>query len=205
MQIHILTAFWKRPEITDLFIHGVHRLGYECTASISEESYIPICEANHIDWVMVNNRPLGNKWNQGLKKALQKDWDYLLILGSDDLISNCLIDRYMSYDGWDMIGVKDFYVYKDGVVKHFVSKRLKTIGAGRFLKRTAIKGELWDAWRDKGLDGSCSKKLKRWGLTEMAVSMGDSVVVDIKSDINMNSFDKLKGQIVDVDLNLPEL
>src|SRR5690554_1613598 len=160
--IHILTAFWKRPEITKLFIKGVKRLGYDCTAAISEESYIPICEANNINWIMAPNNPLGAKWNAGLNKALTYDWEYLLILGSDDLISNDLIDKYLSHDNWDMIGVKDLYIYKDGIVKYFVSKRVKTIGAGRLIRRSAIKGDLWEDWRNKGLDGSCTRKMKRW-------------------------------------------
>ena len=205
MKIHILTALWKRPEITDIFIQGCKRLGYPVTASISQESYIPICDANDINWIMTPNSPLGAKWNAGLREALNHEWDYLLILGSDDLISGDLIDRYLSYEGWDMIGVRDLYLYKDGKVKYFASKRLKTIGAGRLIKRSAIKGVLWEPYRDKGLDGSCSQKMKQWGMREKAIKMGDSIVVDIKSDVNMNSFDKLEGEIVNKRLNLPEL
>ena len=205
--IHILTALWKRPDITNLFIQGVKRLGFDCTASISEESYISVCDANGINWIMTPNKPLGAKWNAGLREALNHEWDYLLILGSDDLISNDLIYRYMSYEGWDMIGVRDLYLYKDGRVKYFASKRLKTIGAGRLLKRSAIEkcGMLWSDHKNKGLDGNCSKRLRMKRLKEVAINMGDSIVVDIKSDVNMNSFDKLEGEIVNKKLNLPEL
>src|SRR5690554_2747550 len=162
MKTHVLTACWKRPEITRICFEGIKRLGLQATAAISEESYIPMCEEYGINWVMVPNNPLGAKWNAGLKEALKHEWDYLLILGSDDLISNDLIDKYLSHDGWDMIGVKDFYIYKDGKVKYFNYRTNRTVGAGRMIKRTAIKGELWEPWRNKGLDGSCSRKMEKW-------------------------------------------
>ena len=207
MKIHILTALWKRPKITDVFIQGCKRLGYPVTASISETSYISICEANNINWIMTPNKPLGAKWNSGLRQSLIHEWDYLLILGSDDLISNCLINRYMTYTGWDMIGVRDMYVYKDGAIKYFRYNQERSVGAGRLIKRSAIEkcGMLWSDHKNKGLDGHCSKRLRMKRLKEIAINMGDSIVVDIKSDTNMNSFEKLEGEIVDVELKLPEL
>ena len=210
--IHILTAFWKRPEITEIFIQGCKRLGYPVTASVSEENYIPICQLHGIDYVLTANTPLGAKWNAGLKQALKSEWDYLLILGSDDLISNCLIDRYMSYDGWDMIGVKDFYMYDIDTqrVKYFEGyNKDMSIGAGRLIKRKVIKKcrDLWSYRRNKGLDGQCSKRIKIRGFRELIIPMGNSSVVDIKSKTNMNSFEKITGVEVSrcVLDNIPEL
>lgn len=210
MEIHVLTAIWKRPEITDIFFKGIKRLGLNCTAVISEDIDLP-CQT-----VFAENQPLGNKWNRGLERAMENEFDYLLILGSDDLISNCLLDKYKGYNGVDMIGVKDFYMYdiQQKRVKYFAGYNVKynrniSIGAGRLIRRDIIErlGRLWHPRQVKGLDSHCSKVLRVKGYQEIVIPMGDSVVVDIKSGMNMNGFDDITGEEVPLSVlkKIPEL
>ncbi len=197
MKIHVLSAVWKRPEITRICFEGIKHLGLNATIAISEESMIPLCDEFGFDYAMVSNNLLGRKWNYGLRKAKGHDFDYLLILGSDNLISDCLIDRYKEYD-FDMIGVKDLYIFDSGSKKTKYFKGYSeemSIGAGRLINRKVLNSvdKLWGNWLKQGLDTNCSAKLKKEGFTEKVIELNGSVVLDIKSSTNIHSFDVFDG------------
>jgi hypothetical protein len=92
-------AVWKRPEITELCFMGLKRLMGHCKGSafavISEKSMIPLCRKYNIDFCEHENQPLGMKKNFGLNELMKKDFDYLIELGSDNLILDEMIDRYI--------------------------------------------------------------------------------------------------------------
>lgn len=91
-------AAWKRPEITELCFMGLQRLMKHCGGSafaiISEKSMIPLCKKYGIDFCEHENQPLGLKKNFGLNEVMKKKFDYLIELGSDNLILNEVIDLY---------------------------------------------------------------------------------------------------------------
>jgi len=84
---------------------------FQCSAFavISEESMIPLCKKYGIDHLMHENKPVGMKKNAGVQEVLKKDFDYLIELGSDDLILNDLLDCYepAMKEGKDFIGSRD--------------------------------------------------------------------------------------------------
>ena len=210
MKIHVLSAAWKRPEITRICFEGIKRLGLNATIAISEESMIPLCDEFGFDYAMVPNNLLGRKWNYGLRKAKEHDFDYLLILGSDNLISDCLIDRYKEYD-FDMIGVKDLYIFDSGTkkTKYFQGySEEMSIGAGRLISRKVINSvdKLWGNWLKKGLDTNCSAKLRKLGFKEIVIALEDSTVLDIKSDTNIHSFSEFDAKNIPCNRlsNIPE-
>lgn len=116
MKIVFFLACWKRPEITELCFMGLQRLMkhrsdvFESSAFavISEKEMIPLCEKYGIDFIMHENNPVGMKKNAGLSVCLKKDFDYLIELGSDDLILNDLLDLYLPsmQKGIDFFGCK---------------------------------------------------------------------------------------------------
>jgi len=87
---------------------------FQCSAFavISEESMIPLCKKYGIDFLMHDNEPVGMKKNAGLQEVLKKDFDYLIELGSDDLILNGLLDCYepAMKEGLDFFGTRDLYM-----------------------------------------------------------------------------------------------
>src|SRR5258706_4726897 len=103
-------AVWKRLEVTELCFMGLKRLmeysGASAFAVISEKSMIPLCKKYGIDFFEHENRPLGLKKNAGLNELMKKEFDYLIELGSDDLILNSVIDLYkpMMKSGEDFFG-----------------------------------------------------------------------------------------------------
>lgn len=121
MKVIFFLACWKRPEITELCFMGLKRLmkhnkvKSSALAVISEEEMIPLCKKYGIDFIVYENEPVGRKKNAGLDEVLKRDFDYLIELGSDDLISDKLIDIYLPFmeRGEDFFGSRH-YLFIDG-------------------------------------------------------------------------------------------
>ena len=111
-KILILIPVWKRPDITEICFAGLSRLGLhraniDVLAVISEVEYVARCKRYNISYTFFENQPLGAKKNHGLKIALERDWDYLMELNSDDVIKNELLDIYDSMDD-DYLALRNF-------------------------------------------------------------------------------------------------
>jgi hypothetical protein len=141
----IFLAAWKRPEITEICFMGINRLRknsrlpIETLCVISEESMIGLCEKYGIRWTFYKNDPLGEKKNHGLNEAMKLEWDYLLEIGSDDLVKDELLELYEPYFGkYDLFGTKDAVIInsKDGECRRLKSDT--TYGLGRCISRKVI-------------------------------------------------------------------
>lgn len=145
MKILLFLAAWKRPEITEICFTGINRLiknsrlPIEAFVVISEDSMIGLCNKYGIRYTMYKNDPVGEKKNHGLNEAMKLEWDYLLEIGSDDLVKDELIEAYSKY-----LGPLDFFGTKDSVVINSVDGqciRLKSdtaYGLGRCIKRSVF-------------------------------------------------------------------
>jgi hypothetical protein len=215
-KIQLLTAVWKRPEITRVCFEGIKRLqqhnpdvfDVQCTVAISELEMLYLCDEYGFGHIKVNNSPLGGKWNAGLHKALQSEFDYLMFIGSDDILSCSLLDYYLPHmeAGTASFGIQDLYVYS------VVRKELKyfggyqnhdmTIGAGRMIHRSVIEqcnGRLWKYGINRGCDGSALQRIRNAGFDEVILPVSDEyMVLDIKSQIKLNRFEDFKGKPVEV-------
>jgi hypothetical protein len=143
MKILFFLAVWKRPEITEICFMGLNRLkkaglcSVEFLAVISEESMKPLCKKYGVDYVMHENLPLGKKKNFGLTEAFKKNWDYIVELGSDDIIKTEVIERYMSEQKAFMsIGNFCFINSENGDCRKIESST--TYGIGRAFSRDAL-------------------------------------------------------------------
>ena len=115
------------------------RLPIETLCVISEESMIGLCEKYGIRWTFYKNDPLGEKKNHGLNEAMKLEWDYLLEIGSDDLVKDELLELYEPYFGkYDLFGTKDAVIInsKDGECRRLKSDT--TYGLGRCISRKVI-------------------------------------------------------------------
>ncbi len=132
---------------------------FQCSAFavISEESMIPLCEKYGIDFLMFENDPVGMKKNAGLSKVTESDFDYLIELGSDDLILNDLLDSYypLMKSGEDFFGSRNLLLVDS------------TDGNSRQLD--------WDGDYPQGLGRCMSKKLLS--------TFGDKVLVRMKTGL----------------------
>ena len=144
--ILVFLAVWKRPEITEICFKGINRLiknsrlPIKAFAVISEDSMVPLCKKYKIDYTFYKNEPVGEKKNHGLNEAMKLDgWEYLLEIGSDDLVKDELITLYEPYFGkYDLFGTKDAIVInsEDGACMRLKSDT--TYGLGRCMSRKAL-------------------------------------------------------------------
>jgi hypothetical protein len=142
MKILFFLAVWRRPEITEICFMGLNRLknaGFpvKFLAVISEESMKPLCKRYGVDYVMHENLPLGRKKNFGLTEAFKKDWDYLVEIGSDDVLKNEVVDRYISLQkGFMSVGSICLLNSKNGQCRELV--RTISYGVGRAFHRDTL-------------------------------------------------------------------
>lgn len=145
MKLLVFLAVWKRPEITEICFKGLERLRnnsrhpIETFAVISEEEMIPLCEEYGIKHTFHKNDPLGEKKNHGLTEAMRLEWDYMIEIGSDDIIKDELIELYENYFGkYEMFGTKDSVIIDSVSGK---CRRLQSdtpFGLGRCISRETI-------------------------------------------------------------------
>lgn len=145
MRLLFFLAVWKRPEITEICFMGLNRLKraglypVETLAVISEKSMIPLCKKYGIDYTMYKNEPVGEKKNHGLTEAFKKKWDYLIELGSDDLLKTELLELYRPHLGTrELLGINHFcYINsEDGNCRRMTSDT--SFGLGRAISREAL-------------------------------------------------------------------
>lgn len=208
----IITAMWRRPEVFRMFAVGVTNLIEKTDTKINvvvsgSEGKISrnLAESYGFLYTEFPNRPISAKHNTALHIAREINPDYVLCLGSDDILSQELFILYEQHmhTGIDFIGLKDFYFYD--IISRKASywggytdrKRYgETCGAGRMISRRLLNQCGWVLWNNninKGLDGSMSANLRGKNFTSAIISLKDNRVfaVGIKSRTNVTSFKKV--------------
>lgn len=145
MKILFFLAAWQRPEITEICFMGLNRLKKaglfqtDTLCVISEDSMKQLCKKYDIDYVVHPNLPLGKKKNFGLNEAFKKDWDYLIELGSDDILKTEILELYKPLLGQrELLTITNlcFVNSQNGDCVNQVSNT--SFGLGRAISRTAI-------------------------------------------------------------------
>lgn len=199
----IYLAVWKRPEITEICFMGIKRLRksglfpIEAFAVISEESMIPLCQKYDVKYCMYKNEPLGEKLNYGLKEAMCLDWDYVICIGSDDLLYNEYLEEIGTYLGKrDFFGI-DHFVFlnsEDGACRRF--KTSTPYGMARAISRSAVEkvGNVWVDKKDRGMDNSSYTRMTKCGFMFQQIRTNYPLAIDIKSEENIWKFNYLAGK-----------
>lgn len=159
MRIAIYFAVHRRLDILKTFLKGLERLqqDHEDIEFIPFAVYSSDDEGEILKGVRSlkhDNEYLGRKKNAGLRELLKLDWDYMIEVGSDDLLSSDLIDFYRPYfdQGVKVFGIRECYFVEmsTGKVAHWVHDY--AIGAGRCFKRSVF-DDLGGCWRVRYLRG----------------------------------------------------
>jgi hypothetical protein len=139
IKVLCLTALWQRPEITAICFRGLCRLREEIdltALAVHSGGYEDLCQKYDVIPVEHRNLPLGEKWNFGLMEALKYDWDYLLTLGSDDLLSGELLKLYTWQD--EAAGINRCGIFDTLTGKTAIFENSYAIGCGRVIRRDVI-------------------------------------------------------------------
>lgn len=207
----IYLAVWRRPQITELCFMGIERMkkhsayNIKALAVISEPEMIQLCNKYDIEWTMQDNYPLGKKKNAGLKKAKEIDFDYLMEIGSDDLITNELLTQYLDYYGkYEFFGITDaaYIESESGVCKRLISEK-STYGAGRIISRRLLDQMDWTLWSDsiqRGLDNNSLLNIESKTKVKYHKVKHHEVpgVIDVKSSENLWKFNYFLGEDYDL-------
>lgn len=240
IKITVLSCIWQRPRVTRAFLAGLRRLKQnapewvELTFVLVYSNYNDLINIKNTihDFdqffylVYAPNRPLGRKHNLGLSCALNGPrFDYIMQLGSDDLLCD---EIWPTYRPW-MVGERKFfglnsiYFYDtdSGRIKRY--KSTQVFGAGRCIHRSVVAQfvrasgyvQLWTDDKEMGLDRDSEDNLTREigfaNLRVMPVNASIPMVLDIKSDENINSFASIPGKVqwwrneVNIHNRFPEL
>lgn len=213
----IYLAIWRRPEITELCLMGINRLrrhqayDVQALAVISEHKMIDLCDRYGVKWVMHENLPLGKKKNAGLVAAQSLDFDYMMEIGSDDLVTDDLLTQYLDYlDSEDFFGISDaaYIESENGTCRRLTTDK-STYGAGRIISRKVLDALGWRLWNDslnRGLDNDSLRRIESNGFKYYKVPASNAPgVIDVKSNENLWKFNYFLGQPYDINNILPML
>lgn len=168
----------------------------EALAVISEESMIPLCEKYNIKYCFYKNLPLGEKLNYGLSQALKLEWDYIIGIGSDDLLKNEILDVYKPYFGRNHSIALDSIVFLNSETGgcRWVKSNSR-FGAGKALSRYALEKvpKLYNEKLSQGMDNESCFLLAANGIGEIRLPSDKPLIIDIKSKDSVWDFNAVRG------------
>lgn len=202
MNITICTGVWKRPEVFKLFAKGVKNLPYNIRVIVSGSEGVTsrrLVTSEGFEYIEKRNKPLSNKMNAATQAA--KGSDYVICMGSDDIITPEVFALYMRYmkRGYEFIGLEDLYFYDlrsskalywAGYSDH---RKGLTVGAGRCISANVMESWNWKPWDDglnKYLDSSMTAKMNVGKSKSINLKKNGLIAVDLKSKINITPFSK---------------
>lgn len=211
IKIAFISAVWKRPEVFQHFVRGIKNITQAfphiefktfVAGSEGEASEQMVTKHSNFFYVEVPNEPLAEKHNAALRLSLTHRPDYVICLGSDDILSPSLVQVYLDEinKGAESITLKDFYFYDltsgkasywGGYIDH---RRGNCAGAGALISARLLDLWRWKIWRtthNKVLDNSLHDRLSITPHARVSLSLKEKGVyaVDLKSNTNMTPFE----------------
>lgn len=200
MTFGVLTINHRRPAILNLFLASMKRLRdgvgvnfpVVCVSGIEDKK---MCAQYGVTHLVQANRPASEKWDTGLSYLKTLKLDYVLVLGSDDIMSTDLLLSYITEmeKGVDLIAVNEIYVYcSQGDLKGnlIYYKTEKILGVGKCIHARVLNKVNWRGWstttpRNWGMDALLSRNTNQHIVTTSLLS---GVIVDVKSADSLNKF-----------------
>lgn len=197
MRIGIITALWKRHEVSEVVLrHYAEMEGFDFTlVAAGSEGMASRALAERCGWEYVEhpNEPLSSKFNAAALRMKDRV-DAVLLIGSDDLLSpntiQALIDEHEN--GTDVVGLKDLYYYDVVRDASYYCERAMP-GAGMFISSVILSRVGWKPWpsgKNRGLDRFLINNLIKKGYPCKMRCIADCrqkglALVDIKTPENM--------------------
>lgn len=222
IKLCVISCVYQRPEITQI-VFDYWKSIQEKTKNIfdftniivdSDSSNLKYFEkSTNFKYYNYYNNPLSDKWNYAASLLKNEDFDYVLFIGSDDIMDEVVLKNYYNemISGIDFIGLIDMYVFDYITSKSFYWKGYseksgrfgETIGLGRCLSKNLITELNYTPWAygfDRGLDGTMQKKLKsiiNIKKTSLVLKSIGGIACDIKSTKNITNILSYKGDLED--------
>ena len=211
-KVIFVTCTYNRPEVTKKIIEVWEKVQkntekyftYENIVVDSDSSNLEVFNSNNnFSYYNYDNFPISNKWNYAASKLKEKDFDYVIFMGSDDFIDEDLLMNYYEKMklNYDFIGIQDMYVhdsktnklyYWSGYKKH-TGREGETIGMGRCFSKRIIEKLNYEPWLNginKSLDRSLQKKLVNFNdlkVSTINLKRDGGFACDVKSNVNITN------------------
>jgi len=194
MHIALLTALTpgcpERRRVEEIVLRYYAKQRFAARVAIVSEDYAGV---EGWTYVYAANEPLGKKWNAGLSFIRDVAPDAVMIVGSDDLITEDWVRQARLYlkKGYDHLYGRDFHFYdtQTGTLT-YMAQCLP--GAGRFVSARALEQLNWAPWPDgsmRYLDSGFNARIAR--LTGLkTVKMRNVIGLDIKTRTNLWQVDE---------------
>lgn len=195
----------KRYGTLQLFDNTVKHLqkthNIEVLAVGSCEGDRNVCENFGYHYYSHPNRPLGSKFQKGITEAKKYDFDALILLGSDDILSAGCLDLYQSEieRGYDFVGFLDCYFF-DLDKKNMRywggykgERQGEPIGAWRCFSRRGLDKMNWKLWNadNNSPDYQMWSKVLKNKINYKLEYCDDLYrIVDLKTSENVTKFGK---------------
>jgi len=219
MKVLIFTAIQGRQHITELFLMGVERLkqysGHQIDlfCVVSEKEDIELLKKHEIDYCVHPNEPLSDKMQFGFQEAIKRDFDYMMTLGSDDLIDhNIFKNNYneLMISGVGYFGLKEICILNSKTLectlyKYLQNKKDILLGAGRMLSKAVcnqlIGKPVYNVRQKRnGLDMASETEIKKI-VKPTFVKTNIISLIDVKSDVNIWSYNTIARRLPKLEYN----
>jgi hypothetical protein len=198
----------NRPKISDLFVRACQKLPNTDILAVVTDTDIEsqlVCKKHGVNYIRYSNNFLGKKWNAGISHALAMKPDYVVISGDDDILTQSWYDTVLPYmkRGEAFGGLDSCYVLKYGndyaaAIIRYPTKKI--LGCGAFIRADVFESvakqpdgtyKLWDDHRQKVLDKKRDERFAEAGYPPTLIRTDKPTMIDIKSEQNIWSFDKI--------------
>ena len=216
MRYLFFIAVYKRLKVTRKCFENLAKLQKDndiqvfCVCSNLDEA--SLCYEFGFDYMITENIPLGRKFNRGLKEAMKFNFTHLIQLGSDDIITQDLLDAYNGVDA-AYFGINRYHLTNGKEAKFWIyghegQEIFSPIGAGRVFTKgilidTLSIGKLWSDDICMGLDGNSDTNMMLRGFRCELIDFEGVGIIDMKTEENLHSYEDVKG-CEDVDIKILE-
>lgn len=136
-----LTCFYNRAKVSELFLQHQRKLNLSTLVAVSTIPDMELCEKYKTPFIYTPNEPLGTKWNELGKAALEYEWTHVMIMGDDNLLHPDALPLYENHLDKDFFGLNSIYfIHPESQQAKQLTYTLpdRVIGAGRVISRKAF-------------------------------------------------------------------
>jgi len=215
IKLLVYVALWKRHELSKRVLNvlkswKIEGFDIDLFCVISEDGSKKTCEDLGIEYCWTENKPVGKKMNFGLFSLKDKDFDYLMQLGSDDFVHKDIFKLYAdSFKNNDpYFGVKEYYAVdeKNKRAQYWKYDVNHPTNHARFIRKDVLEKMAFNIWPDhlnSGLDTNSDVNLIKGGYRcKIYDTKKFPYIVDVKTETNIWTYDELVGGI-DCDYEVP--
>jgi hypothetical protein len=212
MKIGIVLPCWGRFDVVQLILKQLEKLNdveIIPVLSIEDPQYKKLNELFENSTLKTHictseNHWLGEKHNVGFRKAAKLDIDWIMNLGSDDLLHPDLIELYKKQNlkNYDIIGIDSvfFYQYPEKLIYFKYYNKEQPVGAGRIIRRSfvaemlKVNKSIYRKDLCAALDNNSFANMIKHDARVLNIETNSDkpYIIDIKTFENIHSFQKIE-------------